>query len=333
MKLIHLIIKDLRIQFKSIFELLIFYGLPIVIALLMSFMFKGIGKNLIIYVEEKLANDFNNKEEITVEYIEKDYTIAIEYLSKDIIIENIAKDRYPIAYYEENGKKILYINRSNRKSDVLYDLIYNYFYPITEKKFEIHSVQNISYNILSIGINMFIIMASLSLAIYSLREEIVDKNILILKKAGITNFEILISKLLYILIIEMPFFTIYYFLLLKLNIIEYNLALLYLLPIIIILSAQIGLFISSITINRHHQTILMYFLWMPSLLYFIIEKSLSNISKILLRINPLINNSILIDQILRKDVSFYTIIYCVITFIIFFVLSLIFMKRTILKNM
>lgn len=332
-KFIALIIKDFKIQFNSPLMLIFSLGFPLLYLFLFGFMEKSSSNNLKVWVDQDLAYEFDNKEQENFEYLDGLVAVNIEYVAREKLLADFEKGQLPIIYYMDNGEKTIYLNMNKNKSTFVYNLLQSKFYPKETKHFTLKKQFSMNYALLSMVFNFLLLFSSLSYGSALMNLEIKKHNILILLKCGISKGELIISKLIGVFAMQIVTFIIFYSVAILTKQLSLNLTMVCYLPFIIIPTGMLGIFFSSVTANESAKALLPMFFWFPSIFYGAIKDSLSPLVANILKINPLILISELIEQIIRNDVSLSLIITISgITVVLFFV-SIFFMKRTIVKSM
>ena len=332
-KHIALIIKDIKILYKNPVVLIFSLGIPILYLFLFNFMVNSSGENLKLYVQNELSGEFDGKDEITLEYLEAPIPLSIEYVEKDSLLSEFEKGKLPIIYYIENDENIIYLNTNKEKSALVYSLLREKFYPITEKKFILKKKFSMNYALLTIVLNFLLLFSSMNYGTSMLHHEIQKHNILLVLKSGISKAELLLSKLACVLIIQLVSFGLFYSLAVSTGMLTFSFSLLVYLPVVVIPTATVGLFFSSITANDMVKGYLPMLLWFPTIFYSVIKDSLNPFVEFILKLDPLILLTELVEQIIRNDVSMNLVFMIAGITVILFFLSLVFMKRTIIKSM
>ena len=332
-KFLAMIVKDIRIQFKNPFLFLFFLGLPIVYLLLFRFMIFNSSNDLEFYVDRNLSYEFNSTDTLVVNYLEAPIKLSINYMRKDSLLAEFNKGKLPVIYYKENNEKIMHLNLNKEKATIIYNILEEKFYPVKFKKFTLKKTFSMNYMLLSMVFNFLLIFSSLSYGSTYLGSEISKQNILLLLKSGISKSEIILGKIVGIFLIQILAFTVFYVFATSSGMLAHTPKLFFYLPFIIIPVALVGIFISSITPNENIQRMLPMLLWFPSMIYPTIKSNLSDISRFLINLDPLVVVSELVEQIIRNDISIYTIAILSTSALLFYFLSIFFLKRTIIKSM
>lgn len=308
-------------------------GFPLMYLFLFGFMEKSSGNNLKIWVDEELSYEFEDKTQTNMQYLEETIPINIEYVKKEQLLDDFDKGKLPVIYYLNAGEKTLYLNMNKNKSTLVYNMLQSKFYPIETKHFNLKKKFSMNYALLSMVFNFLLLFSSLNFGSALLNLEIKKHNILILLKSGISKGELIISKVLGVFIMQIVTFTIFYSVAILTKQLTLNLNMIMYLPFIIIPTSLLGIFFSSVTANEGLKAILPMLFWFPSIFYGAIKESLSPIVTMILKINPLILLSELIEQIIRNDVSYQLLITISGITVVLFFMSIFFMKRTIIKSM
>jgi len=332
-KFIALIIKDFKIQYKSPLMLIFSLGFPLMYLFLFGFMEKSSADNLKLWVDEDLAYEFDNQKQQSYEYLDGLIPINIEYAPKDELLSDFDKGQLPIIYYLDDGEKTLYLNMNKNNSAFVYNILRSKFYPVETKHFNLKKKFSMNYALLSMVFNFLLLFSSLNYGSALMNLEIKKHNILILLKSGISKGELIISKLLGVFAMQIVTFIIFYTVAILTKQLSFNLTMIWYLPFIIIPTGMMGIFISSITANEGLKAILPMLFWLPSIFFGVIKENISPLTTIILKLNPIILISELIEQIIRNDVSYQLLFIISGTTIVFFFLSIFFMKRTIIKSM
>lgn len=332
-KFIALIIKDFKIQYKSPFMLIFSLGFPLLYLFLFGFMEKSSGNNLKVWVDRDLAYEFDNKNQQSFEYLDGLIPVNIEYVDKEALLLDFDKGKLPVIYYLDDGQKTLYLNMNKGKSTIVYNLLRSKFYPIETKHFMLKKKFSMNYALLSMVFNFLLLFSSLNYGSALMNLEIKKHNILILFKCGISKAELIISKLIGVFLMQIVTFTIFYSVAILTKQLSLNLTMIWYLPFIIIPTGMLGIFFSSVTANESLKGLMPMFFWFPSVFYGAIKESLSPLTATILKINPLILISELIEQIIRNDVSLQLIATISGITIVLFFISILFMNRTIIKSM
>jgi len=332
-KFIALVVKDFKIQYKSPFMLIFSLGLPLLYLFLFGYMEKSSSDNLRVWVDKNLAYEFDNKDEDYFEYLEEKLPVKIEYMDKVSMLEDFEKGKLPVIYYLENGERTLYLNMNKNKATFGYHLIRSKFNPMTTKHFNLKKKFSMNYALLSMVFNFLLVFSSLNYGTALLSLEIKKHNILILLKSGITKAELIISKLIGVFIMQILTFAVFYSVAILTKQLTLNLTMIWYLPFIIFPTAMLGIFIASMTANDNIKGILPMLFWFPSIFYGVLKDTISPVTEAILKINPIILVSELIEQIIRNDVSFTLLGTISAITIAFFFLSIFFMKKTIIRSM
>ncbi len=332
-KFFALIIKDFKIQYKSPIMLIFSLGLPLLYLFLFGYMEKSSSNNLKVWVDKELANEFEDKDVDYFEYLEEKIPVNIEYMDKEDMLVDFDKGQLPVIYYLEDGQKTLYLNMNKNKSTLVYHLIRNKFNPIVSKHFNLKKKFSMNYALLSMVFNFLLVFSSLNYGSALLNLEIKKHNILILLKSGISKAELIVSKLLGVFVMQILTFTVFYIVAILTKQLSLNITMICYLPFIIFPTAMLGIFFSSMTANESLKSILPMIFWFPSIFYGAIKDSISPITANILKINPLILVTELIEQIIRNDVSMQLLATISAISLVFFFLSIFFMKRTIIRSM
>ncbi len=332
-KFIALVIKDFKIQYKSPFMLIFSLGFPLLYLFLFGFMEKSSANNLKIWVDKNLAYEFDNQDQQSFEYLEEIIPVNIEYADKEELLLDFDKGKLPVIYYLDEGEKTLYINMNKNKSTFVYNILRSKFYPIETKHFNLKKTFSMNYALLSMVFNFLLLFSSLNYGSALMNLEIKKHNILIILKSGVSKGELIISKLLGVFAMQILTFTVFYSVAILTKQLSLNLAMIWYLPFIIIPTGMLGIFFSSVTANEGFKAILPTLFWFPSVFYGAIKESLSPLVTTILKVNPLILISELIEQIIRNDVSYQQLFIISGTTVILFFMSIFFMKRTIIKSM
>jgi hypothetical protein len=308
-------------------------GFPLLYLFLFGFMEKSSGNNLKVSVDENLAYEFDNQNQQSFEYLDGLIPINIEYATKEELLSDFEKGKLPVIYYLDEGEKTLYLNMNKNNSTFVYNLMRSKFYPIEAKHFNLKKRFSMNYALLSMVFNFLLLFSSLNIGSSLLDLEIKKHNILILLKSGISKGELIISKVMGVFIMQIVTFAIFYSVAILTKQLTLNLNMIWYLPFIIIPTSLIGIFISSVTANEGLKSILPMLFWFPSIFYGAIKESLSPLVTMIMKLNPLILLSELIEQIIRNDVSYQLLIILSGISVVLFFMSIFFMKRTIIKSM
>ncbi len=327
-----LIKKDLLIHAKDPIGFLFFLGFPIIYLVAFSFMMKVVHKDLTIDVDKNLAYKFNNQDTILVDYLGEKVKLALNYRSKESLLKDFEKERIPAIYYSENGENILYVNINKTKGATVYKFLDSYFSIRKKDSFVLKKKQNFNFALLNMVLNFFIVFGSITLASSSLADEIKKQNILLLLKSGLSYCSILVSKLLFTLVLQILLFFIFYLFCSFSGLLDINLNFFLYLPLIIVPTAMVGIFLSSISTKSNITLPIMMLLWFPSMFYPLVKDNLNSVVKFLLQFDPLILVTDFIEQAFRNDINLETVVYIVISTIVFFIISMLFVKKTTLKN-
>ncbi len=332
-KYVALIVKDVKILYKNPVVLIFSLGIPILYLFMFNFMINSSGDNLKLHVQKELATEFDNKSEIILQYLEAPIPLNIEYVSKDSLLNEFNRGKLPIIYYQDAGEKIVYLNTNKEKSGLIYSLLKEKFYPITEKKFTLKKRFSMNYALLTIVLNFLLLFSSMNYGTSMLHHEIQKHNILLVMKSGISKAELLLSKIACVLLIQIVSFGLFYTLAIATGMLSFSFSLLIYLPAVVIPTAMIGLFFASVTANEMIKGYLPMLLWFPTIFYSVIKDSLNSVVDFILKLDPLILITDLVEQIIRDDVSTNLVMMIGLITVVLFFLSLILMKRTIIKSM
>ncbi len=332
-KYIALIVKDIKILYKNPVVLIFSLGIPILYLFLFNFMMNSSGDNLKLHVQKELSQEFGGKDEITLEYLESPIPLNIEYVRRDSLLMEFEKGKLPIIYYMDGEEKVVYLNTNKEKSGLIYALLKDKFYPITEKRFTLKKKFSMNYALLTIVLNFLLLLSSMNYGTSMLHHEIQKHNILLVLKSGISKAELLLSKLVCVLLIQIVSFGLFYSLAIATGMLTFSFSLLIYLPVVVIPTAMVGLFFASVTANEMIKGYLPMLLWFPTIFYSVIKESLNSVVEFILKLDPLILITELVEQIIRNDVSINLVIMIGILTVVLFFLSLILMKRTIIKSM
>lgn len=331
-KILAIVKKDLKIMFKSPMALVLFLGMPLGYLIFVQFIVANETNDLKFHVANSLAQDFNNKDTLTINYLEEPVKITVSYLQKDSLLAEFEHGNIAIAYYEEAGEKVMHLNMNKNNANIIFNILKEKFYPVKEKKFTLKKKFSMNYMLLSMVMNFLLIFSSISYGSSFLEDEIQKQNILFLLKAGLRKSEIILSKILGVLLIQLVAFTIFYLVAVLTGMLQNSLSLFLYLPLIIIPAALTGLCISSITTNKSLKGILPMLFWFPSLIFPLIKENISDITATIIKLNPLVVVIDLIEQVIRNDISGTTLISLSVSTLFMFTLSIIFLKRTIIKS-
>lgn len=360
------IFKDLKLVFKKPLLIFIILIIPLFYIFIISFINNSSMENLTLYVDKNLKNQFSNKKYIKVNYMDKEIKIYLNYIEKNKLVNSFYDFKYPSVLignsidninnetYQNNkdntenttnsrnitniDKKnikinnfdyILYVNPSNQKSTMIYNLLNIYF--AKNLNLNVKILKNENQMMLSLIINMLIIFGALTFSINSLHQEIENKTIFLLKKIGFNNFTIVIEKLIFVLIIEYIFFLIFIFVfnLVKSQNLGGNIFLV--IPLITLNSAIIGLFIVSLFKEREIHSFIYLVFWIPTMFFPLIEDSISLRTKILFYLDPLTLSVLTLKKALINKIDFNLIYFNIVILIIFTLLTTYFLSKTLKK--
>jgi len=332
-KFIALVVKDFKIQYNSPLMLVFSLGFPLLYLFLFGFMEKSSQNNLQLWVDEELSYEFEDKTQTNLQYLDATIPINIEYAKREKLLADFDKGKLPVIYYLADGEKTLFLNMNKNKSTLVYNMLRNKFYPVETKHFNLKTKFSMNYALLSMVFNFLLLFSSLSFGSALMSLEIKKHNILILLKAGISKGELIVSKLLGVFVMQVLTFIVFYTVAILTKQLSFNLAMIWYIPFIIIPTGMLGIFFSSVTANESVKALLPMFFWFPSIFFGIIKESISPLTATILKINPLILISELIEQIIRNDVSYQLLLIISGTTVVLFFISIFFMKRTIIKSM
>lgn len=330
MNLWHLVKKDLRFFFKNWASLIIFFLLPIFGLSLSIGLFFNLNKELTVYINNENRALFEN-----VPTINNDtFLIKVCYSSINEIKKIIQEGGCAVALYNSGSDNTLYINRSIQKSTVIADAVKNHL--LIKRGI----IQNIQYDnfpgvyIFLMLLNALIFLGCLSLTSSSLAQEIENQTILLLKKSGFSFNKIFIAKILSVIIIELPVYYLIITFCVIINIIPFTPFLILAGPLALILASGCGIILSSITIKREIQSALMLIFILPS--FYLaqtgpgIKTSLVNY---LLYVDPMALATDLIRNICYKVIDPLQWFAVIVSILLIFSISKIFITKNLIKNM
>lgn len=330
MSIIHVIIKDIKLILKKPFNIFVILILPLLYLFIFSFINSSSTKNLILYADSKYSNVFKNKNSINVLYMGKNIKIKIKYYDIKILFKNFNNNKYPVIFTVENNKNTVYVNQSNQKAITIYNLLNFYF--TKDKNIIFKTLKSKNQLMLSLVINMLIIFGALNISINSLSKEIDYRTIFIIKKLGFNNISIIIEKLIFVIIIEYIFFMIFVFIFNMFNIGNLTKSLYFIIPIISLNSAVLGLLIVSIFKEREVHTFIFLLFWIPTMFFPIIEDSISNITKFIFYIDPLMLSTLILKNAFIDKISLKLLSLDLMIVSIFIILTTYFLNLNLKKN-
>lgn len=327
-----LVKKDLKLQIRNPFLMLAFFVVPIIILIFTGYISFSSSKSLTIVVDERLKEKFNQKKSLDVTYLNENSELNITYHAMHTINKKILNKDIEVAFFIEDNKEILYVNKNGYNSSRIFTLLRDYLHPVKTKDYITRIENSSNVDVITLIISFLIIMGSITMASTTLAMELENQTVVLLLKCGYHILEIFIAKMLFILVIEVIFFSILYFLIIQFFIIENVFLIIFIIPFIICSASLVGLFISSLTTRREMQSIFLMLFLMPAVLYSRIENGLPLIIKSLLNLNPIVNCFRIISSSLKNNVEVSSIFIGLLSFVLFLVVSYFLLKKNIKKN-
>lgn len=289
--------------------------------------------NLILYVDKDLAYLFDNESMIESHYIGSPVIIDLKYLERDRLLEDLEKEELPIVFYKTDVGNTIYLKANEHITQITYSVIKDWLNTIEEPVFHVKTQVRADYTIIIMVLNILFIFGSLNRASSLLSTEINGQNMLILMKSGLMRYQIVFSKILCVFIMQLMIFIFFYLIALKLDLMDFSLMLIGFFPLLIFPSAIVGIFFVSVSNNETIRHFLPTIWWMPSLFYGFLKDEISTLWTFIIELNPLISTVELLGQILRNEVNKHTIVTLMVSSAFVLVLSLVLLKRTVIKSM
>lgn len=332
-RLFSLIKKDLKIQFKNKFALFFFLGLPLIYLVFFNFIGKKKQGHLEIYCQKELSSQFADRDTVYSEYMGVRLPLAVKYIEKNELINQFNKGEITAAFYKENDEIILNLNTNRKDAQQIYNSVREYFYPIMVHHFKLRKIFSMQYILFGIVFNFLLLYSSLNYGSSLLSRELLGHNILFLKKSGLSNLEIIFSKALTVLVMQYAVFTVFIIIGKLMNMLEGGYQFYIYIPLIVLPSAVVGLFVSSITKSQELRGILPVFLWFPTIFYSMIKDDVSFFTKMLFLLDPLVTVSEFIEQVQKGNPNLDTMLLIAGFTVVFSIVGALFLKRTIIKSL
>lgn len=325
--------KDIRIEFGNRLGLLLFMGLPLVFLFLLNYANEGMVAKCTVYVDAALHGDFQGRTSAEVSYLGEPVEIYFLYLPKKEILEDLESGRCPLGIYRDDVEgKTIHLNPSHEGSMKTYHVLREFLMPMAGTEFALRQSTSFQSPVLALVVNLFVILGSVSFGRTSLRRELADKNILFLLKAGLSPAQILTSKLLFVLVLMNLLFALFMKVAQGMIAAELGLTALLLLQPVIILSTLTGLFLSTISLRAQVQSFLQTLLWLPSFFYPLLKATLPALPLLLLKANPLILATEMLDSMLIEQAAPLLIGTLALVGTLLFIVSIFTLNRAILRN-
>lgn len=330
MDIFKLVKKDIIILTKKPQVPLYYLLFPIIFIIIMSFISSNLYKNLSIYIDSNLANEFSNKKSIKINYLGTNLEINLKYKKKEEILTLFKNKEINICLVLENNNKTFYLNKSDSKAPLIYSIITTYLNRTSNFKTKVS--QNLSKNLALLAIFFITVFASTNIPQNSLSEDIEKRTIYMLKKVGFKSGEIILSKIVYSVFSNLILISLFTLALYKFNIFKIDLYFFLWTLFAIINSSIVGITISSISIEKEISGGVSTILFFSALYFPLIENSLNIKLKILFYLNPLLLSLKLSNNALTNAINLNLILISIPVILIFYFISIIMLNKQLTKS-
>lgn len=323
-----LFIKDLIRCIKNPLSIIIVVFIPLLICGIISFLSFNSMKSVTIFVDKRLKMDFKQ------DFIEYDINgqkriVRLSFLDLSQINAVLQSEKEPFVYLISNNIKTFYVDGSVQNSESIIRILGTY-YSGEGFPFKIEFRKSEWESLISMLLILLVIMSSITLSSSFLSTEIEQQNLLLLRKAEIPLISVLISQALSILLIIGVIF-LFLYLIVNNTVIKLPIRLVWLVPIASFFGSLAGFFVSSITIKKEIQQVLLLLVTIPTIVYQQLEKTMGGMVRFLIELLPSIQGVKILLYGIKIENSF-NILISIISLVLFFVITLSFLKRNIIKN-